>query len=88
MRLKWIVELKEANIIQGAKVDREKNLSDILTHCQAMPAEWEVHESSATNRTTSQKVLRTEKLPRYLEEPIGIHIAELLGESPIQELIT
>jgi hypothetical protein len=51
-----------------------------------LPAEWEVHESSATNPTTSQKVLRTAKLPRYREEPIGIHIAELLGESPIQEL--
>ena len=34
MRLKWIGELKEASIIQGAKVDRENNLSDILTHCQ------------------------------------------------------
>ena len=34
MRLKWIGELKEASIIQGAKADRENNLSDILTHCQ------------------------------------------------------
>jgi hypothetical protein len=34
MRLKWIGELKEATIIQGSKVDRENNLSDILTHCQ------------------------------------------------------
>ena len=34
MRLKWIGELKADNIVQGAKVDRENNLSDILTHCQ------------------------------------------------------
>ena len=34
MRLQWIGELKADNIVQGAKVDRENNLSDILTHCQ------------------------------------------------------
>jgi len=34
MRLKWIGELKADNVVQGAKVDRENNLSDILTHCQ------------------------------------------------------
>ena len=34
MRLKWIGELKADSIVQGAKVDRENNLSDILTNCQ------------------------------------------------------
>lgn len=34
MRLQWIGELKADNIVKGAKVDRENNLSDILTHCQ------------------------------------------------------
>ena len=34
MRLKWIGELKADNVVQGAKVDRENNLSDILTQCQ------------------------------------------------------
>ncbi len=59
-----------------------------IRYIDTLPAEWEVHESSATNPTTSQNVLRTEKLPRDREEPIGIRIAELLGESPIQEPIT
>ena len=36
MRLKWIGELKADNVhvVQGAKVDRENSLSDILTQCQ------------------------------------------------------
>ena len=75
MRLKWIGELKEASIIQGAKADRENNLSDILTHCQP-------------SGKFTKAVLRTEKLSKYRGEPIGIHITELPGESPIQELIT
>jgi len=50
MRLKWIGELKADNVVQGAKVDRENNLSDILT--LTLPAEWKVYESSATNPTT------------------------------------
>ena len=85
MRLKWIGELKADNVVQGAKVDRENNLSDILTHCQ--PGEWKVYASSDTNPTTLQKVLRTEKLSKYRETPGVIKNSESTWKSPIQELI-
>ena len=85
MRLKWIGELKEASIIQGAKVDRENNLSDILTHCQPS---GKFTKAVLQIQQHHKKVLRTEKLSKYRGEPIGIHITELPGESPIQELIT
>ena len=52
-----------------------------------LPAEWEVYESRATNSTTLQKVLRTEKLSHYRGKSGVINNKEFLWERPIQELI-
>ena len=84
MRLKRIGELKADNVVQGAKVDRENSLSDILTHCQPS---GKFTQAVIQIQQHYKKVLRTEKLSKYRETSGVIKNNESTWKSQIQELI-
>ena len=93
MRLKWIGELKESSIIQGAKADRENNLSDILTHCQpsgkftkAVLQTQQHHKKFSGQKNFNFQNIVGNRLVSTLRSYLG-RVYES-RESPIQELTT